>query len=79
MIRPRTAASRRATSTSLGGSRSGTKRCEPSRCSAKTALTKRDANADPMLEFFDFAAPPFMTPPELPAATIDPDHPGCTS
>jgi phospholipase C len=42
------------------------------------ALTNRDANADPLLELFDFAAPPFMTPPELPAATIDPDHPGCT-
>ncbi len=41
------------------------------------ALTNRDANADPLLEFFDFASPPFMTPPNLPAARIDPDHPGC--
>ncbi len=35
------------------------------------ALTQRDAQADPMLEFFDFANPPFMTPPALPAAVID--------
>ena len=42
------------------------------------ALTKRDANADPLLELFDFAAPPFMTPPKLPAATINPARPGCT-
>ena len=42
------------------------------------ALTNRDANADPLLDLFDFANPPFMTPPELPAATIDPDLPGCT-
>ena len=26
------------------------------------ALTRRDANADPMLEFFDFADPPFVKP-----------------
>ena len=42
------------------------------------ALTNRDANADPLLELFDFAAPPFMTPPKLPPATINPKHPGCT-
>jgi hypothetical protein len=36
MIRPRTTASNRATSTSLGGSRSGTKWCDPSGCSSKT-------------------------------------------
>ena len=42
------------------------------------ALTNRDANASPMLDLFDFAAPPFMIPPQLPAATINPDHPGCT-
>jgi phospholipase C len=36
------------------------------------ALTARDANADPMLELFDFANPPFMTPPLLPAAPIGP-------
>jgi phospholipase C len=41
------------------------------------ALTNRDANADPLLSLFDFAAPPFMTPPKLPEATIDPDRPGC--
>ncbi|HUL98819.1 MAG TPA: alkaline phosphatase family protein, partial [Mycobacterium sp.] len=36
------------------------------------SLTNRDANADPMLEFFDFNTPAFLTPPTLPAATIDP-------
>ena len=35
------------------------------------SLTNRDAAADPMLEFFDFNSPPFVTPPSLPAATID--------
>jgi len=34
-------------------------------------LTNRDANANPMLDMFDFANPPFVTPPSLPAATID--------
>lgn len=29
------------------------------------ALTRRDANADPMLDLFDFENPPFMTPPKL--------------
>ena len=42
------------------------------------ALTNRDANAAPLLEMFDFADPPFLTPPKLPAATVDPDLPGCT-
>jgi phospholipase C len=42
------------------------------------ALTNRDANADPLLELFDFANPPFLTPPKLPNATVDPAHPGCT-
>ena len=41
------------------------------------ALTNRDANADPLLDMFDFANPPFMKPPKLPAATVDPSHPGC--
>ena len=41
------------------------------------ALTNRDANADPLLDMFDFENPPFLTPPKLPAATVDPDHPGC--
>jgi phospholipase C len=36
------------------------------------ALTRRDANADPLLDLFDFAAPPFLKPPHLPPATIDP-------
>ena len=35
------------------------------------SLTNRDAAADPMLEFFDFVSPPFVTPPSLPAAVID--------
>jgi len=35
------------------------------------ALTARDANADPMLELFDFTRPRFARPPRLPAATID--------
>ncbi len=38
------------------------------------ALTARDANADPMFDFFDFENPPFMTPPNLPEATIDQDR-----
>ena len=41
------------------------------------ALTRRDANADPMLDFFDFADPPFVKPPSLPAATVDPSHTEC--
>lgn len=36
------------------------------------ALTRRDAQADPMLEFFDFSRPSFATPPQLPPAVIDP-------
>ena len=36
------------------------------------ALTGRDANADPLLDFFDFKNPPFVTPPTLPDASIDP-------
>jgi phospholipase C len=38
------------------------------------ALTRRDANADPLLRMFDFRQPPFATPPSLPAATIDQAH-----
>jgi phospholipase C len=34
-------------------------------------LTARDAAADPMLEFFDFDNPPFMTAPTLPTAVVD--------
>jgi phospholipase C len=36
------------------------------------ALTKRDAAANPMSEFFDFSRAAFATPPTLPAAPIDP-------
>jgi phospholipase C len=36
------------------------------------ALTRRDAAANPMLEFFDFSHLSFATPPSLPAATINP-------
>jgi phospholipase C len=35
------------------------------------ALTNRDAQADPMLEFFDFSHPSFAVPPRLPAAPVD--------
>jgi phospholipase C len=35
------------------------------------ALTNRDANADPMLEFFDFSHAAFAQPPTLPPAPID--------
>jgi phospholipase C len=41
------------------------------------ALTRRDANADPMLELFDFSNATYATPPKLPAAVISPDHPEC--
>ncbi len=36
------------------------------------ALSARDANADPMFEYFDFANPAFLTPPSIPAPTVDP-------
>lgn len=35
------------------------------------ALTRRDANADPMLDLFDFENPPFLTPPKLNEPPID--------
>ncbi len=35
------------------------------------ALTARDANADAMLEYFDFDAPPFATPPPIVVPTIN--------
>jgi len=38
------------------------------------ALTRRDANARPLLELFNFDDPPFMTPPTLPAAPLDQAH-----
>jgi len=36
------------------------------------ALTRRDANANPMLRLFKFSRPAFPTPPSLPAAPMDP-------
>jgi len=36
------------------------------------ALTARDANADPMLELFDFQHARFSKPPKLPKAKVDP-------
>ena len=36
------------------------------------ALTRRDAAANPMLEFFDFSRRSFAAPPGLPAAVVDP-------
>ncbi len=36
------------------------------------ALTARDANADPMMDFFDFSGVPNATAPTVPAPTIDP-------
>jgi len=41
------------------------------------ALTNRTALADPMLEFFDFANPAFMTPPTLINPTVDMNRPEC--
>ena len=38
------------------------------------ALTRRDANASPLLDYFDFANPPFATPPKLRPARIDAKH-----
>ena len=35
------------------------------------ALTARDANADALFDFFDFANPPFVTPPDIPEPPID--------
>jgi phospholipase C len=36
------------------------------------ALTRRDANADPLLDLFDFSRPSFPRPPRLPKAKLDP-------
>lgn len=36
------------------------------------ALSGRDANAEPPYDMFDFTHPPFMTPPEISEATVDP-------
>ena len=35
------------------------------------ALTKRDANASALLDYFDFQHPPFLTPPTLKEPTVD--------
>lgn len=35
------------------------------------ALTARDANADPLLDLFDFSRPALLTPPALPTITVD--------
>jgi phospholipase C len=35
------------------------------------ALTARDANADPLMDMFDFTTPAFATPPSIPEPTID--------
>ena len=35
------------------------------------ALTSRDANADPLLDFFDFERPPFVNPPTLARPTVN--------
>jgi phospholipase C len=41
------------------------------------ALTARDANADALIDFFDFRRPPaFLVPPALPEPTIDPSRLG---
>jgi phospholipase C len=42
------------------------------------ALTKRDANADPMLRMFKFNAPSQPVPPSLPTATVDLTRPECS-
>ena len=38
------------------------------------ALTRRDANADALLDLFDFDHPHFLAPPRLPEAEIDPER-----
>ena len=38
------------------------------------ALTRRDANADPLTDLFDFKKAAFATPPPLPTPTVDPQH-----
>ena len=35
------------------------------------AFTARDANADAMMDMFDFKNPPFMTPPSFDAPPVD--------
>ncbi len=43
------------------------------------SLTARDAQSDPMLEFFDFTHPAFEQPPSLPEATVDLTQAQCAS
>jgi phospholipase C len=38
------------------------------------ALTRRDANADAMFDFFDFTRPSFATPPNIAEPPVDPDE-----
>jgi phospholipase C len=38
------------------------------------ALTDRDANADPLLDLFDFSQARLLHPPALPVASIDADR-----
>jgi len=38
---------------------------------ALPALTARDANANALLDLFDFSQPSFATPPQMPAAAVD--------
>jgi phospholipase C len=35
------------------------------------SLTKRDANADPLYDLFDFSRPALLTPPPLPTPPVD--------
>ena len=35
------------------------------------AMTRRDANADPLFDLFDFASPHFATPPALASSKVD--------
>ena len=35
------------------------------------ALSGRDANADPLMDVFDFQNPPFVTPPDIPEPAVD--------
>jgi phospholipase C len=43
------------------------------------ALTRRDANADPLSDLFDFKKVSFKKPPHLPKAKIQPGHDECPS
>src|SRR5262249_40579687 len=38
------------------------------------ALTARDANANGLLDLFDFSQVSFPNPPNIPAASVDPKH-----